>query len=261
MPPLITLSFKPSRAKDFPDILRRCRKFKHFSKGEDYTLEITGANEILEHWLDFMALATRLPQLAGSSATFMGDPVIPFKPDFFYKIQDSLYNCYHKGYKQTPLRHTFCDGKWGCRQVNTIAKSHPMSRWDLHGHWYGIGHFEGDIWKVDKQVIYQILLNEAEIKYLKACPLFSEKRIWEFIDQLPDEIIIDENWEVLTRKELTKNGFKEIPYSIVPKEIDVDDSPIVAKKDKSRSILDFENMSEDDMNDFLDEWMKGWGVN
>ena len=259
MPPLITLTFKHSRAKDFPDILRRCRNFKRFSKGDGYTLEIADANELLERWYDFMALATRLPQLAGSSATFMGDPVIPFKPEFFYKIQSSLYYCYHKGYKQTTLRHTFCDGDWGCRQLVNLMKVHSMSQWDMHRHWYRIGHFEGDIWKVDKQVIYQVLLNEAEIKCLKVCPSFSEDRIMEFVDQLPEEIIIDENWTVLTQKELTKDGFKEIPFSIVPKEIDVDDSPIVAKKEKSRSIMDFENMSEDDMNDFLDEWMKRRG--
>ena len=43
MPPL---TFKNSRAKDFPDILDRCRNFKRFSKEDIYSLKKTDANEL-----------------------------------------------------------------------------------------------------------------------------------------------------------------------------------------------------------------------
>lgn len=256
MPSLISITFRHSRAKDFPDILRRRKNFDRFFKGEVYTLEINEPNELLSKWNDFMAIATRIPQLAGSSASFMGEPVIPFKPDFFYKIQDSLYYCYHKGYKQTIFRDRYCTGDWGCRQLTGVVKEHVVNRWELERHWYRLGKFEGGVWKVDKTAIYRALMNEVGLKLLDICPAFNEERVMDLINNLPDEIIIDHNWTVLKRKELTKDGFREIPFSIVPKEIKVEDSPIDLKEEEPLPELDVENMTEDEINDFLDEWLE-----
>jgi hypothetical protein len=261
MPPIIKLQFRHSRAVDFKDILTRCRKFKGYSHDDEYHLVISDTTELLNNWLDFSAIFNRIVKLSGSSGWFMGEPIVPFKSEFFYKLQDSLHYCYQNGYKQTSFRSTFCNGDWGCKQLNSLQKHHSPSRWDMSFHWYRYGKFEGDIWKIDKGQILQILKTEAEIKLLAACPAFSNERIEEFVNQLPDEIEVNESWKVVTRQELTREGFKEVPMYIIPKDIEVIEEEIKGGLQKEIGRISFtqkrvEDMNEDELNDFLDNYNK-----
>jgi hypothetical protein len=245
---LIKLSFPHSKAKFFPDLLKRCESFDTFSKSDLYQIEINEVSELLKNWSDFMVIATRLPKLKGSSAWLMDEPVLPFKPEFFYKIQDSLYYCYNEGYKQTSHQGLYCEGEWGCKQLNEMTKYHSDNRWDMARHWYRYGKFDGLIWKVDKGAIFHALRLESKNKKLNICPAFDIQKIKDEVDRLPDEIVLDDNWTILTRTELTVDGFKEVPFAIIPVDIDVYDEPIEP--------VDWSTKSEKEINDFLDRWLK-----
>lgn len=253
MKSLIEFHFYKSRSKDYPEIMRRCKSFENFAPGltasDKNQLSIITVNEVLNNWPDFMYIATSLPKIKGSSAIFMGENVIPFTNELFYKIQDSLWYCFEKGYNQTSHQSQHCDSEWGCKQLTELYRFHSDDKWVMANHWYRMGRFDSDLkWKIDKGAILQVLRNEAERKKLLSCPVFSLQKVKEIVNELPDEIIIDENWTVLTRTELTKDGFKQIPFSIIPSEIEVEDTLIEQ--------YDWDKMSENEINEFLDKWLK-----
>ncbi len=259
MEPLIQIHFRKSRAKDFPDIIKRCKHFDDFTQGDVNKLSIGSVNELMNNWADFMVIATRVPNFVGSRAWFMGDEIVPFKPDFFYSLQDTLQYCY-KGFKETSYIKTFCLHDWGCRRLSSIRKEiDPADKWTFHMHWYRYGHFEGDRWLIDKGSILNVLKREAQNNYLNACPAFDFERVKKAVDKLPDEIELNEQWQILKRTELKKDGFIEVPFSIAPAWIEPnEDNPGhlqfeigVGVKVKKR--IDPENMTEEEINQFLDE--------
>ena len=101
-------------------------------------------------------------------------------------------------------------------------------------HWYRYGYFKGDKWIIDKGSILNILKREAEKNYLNACPAFDFKNVEKAVNDLPDEIELNENWQILTRTELRENGFVEVPFSIAPvwAELEEDENPIEDKNKK-----------------------------
>lgn len=249
--PLIEFHFFKSRSKDYPDVIRRCNHFDDFAKAKDdkdmNRLVIYSASELLEHWSDFMVIATRIPKFAGSAAWFMGETVYPFKNEFFYKIQDSLYYCYNNGYEQTSLIN-HCESDWGCKQITDMTRYHSNDIWLMARHWYRYGKFEESVWKVDKGAILHALETEAKEKRLEVCPVFSLLSLKRYVDTLPNEILVDDRWNVLTRTELTRDGLKEIPFGIVPAQIEVDNNIIEP--------IDWSTKTEEEMNHFLDRWLK-----
>jgi hypothetical protein len=62
-------------------------------------------------------------------------------------------------------------------------------------YWYNIGHREGNIWKIDKDKIREILLKESSFLELNRCPVFDFTDVECKIDSLVDEIVPDGiNW-------------------------------------------------------------------
>lgn len=120
--------------------------------------------------------------------------------------------------------------------------------WTIARQWYRHGNFEESVWKVDKGAILHALETEAEEKRLKVCPVFSILSIKQCIETLPDEILMDDRWRILTRTEITKDGFKDIPYGIEPVRIEVDNNTIEP--------IDWNAKSNDEINYFLDRWLK-----
>ena len=252
MKPLIQFHFYKSRSKDYPEIIRRCKSFEDFVQGKTGSdknqLSISTVNEVLNNRPGFMYIATSLPKIKGSSAIFMGENVIPFTNELFYKIQDSLYYCYQNGYNETSFQSAHCESDWGCKLLTDTTRFHTDNIWAMARHWYRYGRFEESVWKVDKTAIAHALLTEAKNKRLAVCPMFNLAQVKEYVETLPDEILIDERWTVLTRTELTRDGFKEIPFGIVPADIRVHDEPL--------GPIDWGAKSEEEINEFLDKWLK-----
>ena len=67
-----------------------------------------------------------------------------------------------------------------------------------------IGHFEGDIWIVDKERIMQILTSETTTKNLNLCKHFQTDKIEKTVENLPDKIDVTEDgeWEYKYREAL-----------------------------------------------------------
>ncbi len=265
MTPLIEFHFYKSRAKDYPDLISRCKHFESFTQAkeprEKNKLVINSVNELMNNWPSFMAIATRVPLMVGSQGWFMGDEIVPFKPDFFYQIQDAIEYCY-RDYRASNFQDEFCNSDWGCRKLSSIQKHiNPEDRWTFHMHWYKYGHFEGDKWVIDKGAIMSILKKEAENNYLEACPVFDFKNVEKAVAELPNEIELNDNWQILTRTELKKDGFIEVPFSIAPAWIEPekdDPAEYQTKSDRKLNIKDIDTtyLTNDEINDLIDLYRK-----
>ena len=85
---------------------------------------------------------------------------------------------------------------WGCKWLHTVMRHERFGR--HHGiHWYKMGPFDGEIQYIDKQDIKDKLSEEAKIKCLQLCPMFSFNKVIHYVDELPNQIdpTIDDNWE------------------------------------------------------------------
>jgi hypothetical protein len=260
MEPLIKIHFQKLRAKDYPDIIKRCKHFSIFTQRDKNELEISSVNELMRHWTDFMAIATRVTQFFSSRGWFMGDEIIPFKSDFFFKIQDTIEYCY-KGYHETSYQSHYCKSDWGCKRLMSIRKEiNSSDKLTSQKHWYRYGHFEGGHWLIDKGAILSALKKEAESNFLEACPVFDFEKIKKAVDELPDEIELNDQWQILKRTELRKEGFVEIPFSIAPAWIKIDDEKpghLLFEVDLNiKPKINPEYMTEEEINRFLDEMNK-----
>ncbi len=85
---------------------------------------------------------------------------------------------------------------WGCKWLHTVMRHGGFGR--HYGiHWYKIGPFDGEVQFIDKQDIKDKLSEEAKIKCLQLCPVFSLQIANKYVDDLPDQInpMLDDNWE------------------------------------------------------------------
>lgn len=85
---------------------------------------------------------------------------------------------------------------WGCKWLYSVMRHGRFGR--LIGvHWYTVGPFDGKVQFIDKQDIKDKLKAEAKTRCLHLCPLFSLKKAFHYVDQLPDQIDprVDSEWE------------------------------------------------------------------
>jgi len=84
---------------------------------------------------------------------------------------------------------------WGCKWLHSIMRHGRFGR--HHGlPWYKVGPFDDNIQYIDKQAIKDKLEDEARVKCLRLCPLFSMEKAFQYVDLLPDQIDpkVDTEW-------------------------------------------------------------------
>ncbi|WP_050008424.1 ATP-binding protein [Butyrivibrio sp. WCE2006] len=108
-----------------------------------------------------------------------------------------LANCEKAKDNEVVGDHCFDINGWGCNSLEEIAfRDSGYSYYRKTKYfWYQIGKFSDGVWHVDKSRIKEMLKDEAERKHLNFCKHFSLDRIFEEVDKLSDEIIVDEQDE------------------------------------------------------------------
>ena len=115
----------------------------------------------------------------------------------------TILNC-EKSYENEILSDEFCysGAGWGCNSLSSISLRKGYYSYRSTLCWYDIGHFEGDIWIVDKERIMQILTSETTTKNLNLCKHFQIDKIEKTVENLPDKIDVTEDgeWEYKYRE-------------------------------------------------------------
>jgi hypothetical protein len=247
----IEIHFLPSRSKAYPDVLKHARLFFQFSDNPNI-LKITDVDELFGRWDDFSIVIFNATKWAGTNVFFCGKPVLPYRNDFFYTLQETK-TCY-SNFQIVCDKEGFCmAAPWGCHRIKSLEKKIT----GLYGNfWYRYGHFlNEDTWAVDKERILKILTEEAKLKMLDICPGFDVERIRHSVNKLPEMINLDENWEIEYKADITSDGMFMVPESIHHKFIE---PPKIAPGGLNIRInqVPDKKLERDEINDFLDQLLE-----
>ena len=208
----IEIHFPNSRSKNYPDVIKRARLFFNFSENPN-VLRITDVNELFGRWEDFTIVIWGATKWAGTNVFFCGSPVLPYKNDFFYTLQEIKY-CFSQ-YNSCTDKITHCpDSHWGCKRIKDTSRLIDW-RYGAGRYWYKTGKFIDDkTWKVDKKQILLNIFDEARKKMLSVCPFYDQKKIESTVDELPNTITVDNHWTIEYQSEVGRNGVTRVPKSI-----------------------------------------------
>ncbi len=198
----IKLTFNKSRSKDFATVLKHCRYFDHFWETPGHKLEIVSLEELYQKWESFNLVYYYTRKWAGTSFSYNGTEYR--KNDMFYTIQD-LKRCYKEYREDHNDRQEFCDTfEWGCSRLKSVSKEINHS---FGPFWYDYGYFvDENRWRVDKDRIREVLMDEAKKTCAVDCPLFNEGLMNYCLFNIPDEIFIDGVKWKKTYKQEWKDG-------------------------------------------------------
>lgn len=131
------------------------------------------------------------------------------------------------GYHNSPLPELYCNLHdnavgWSCKHLKSINRYLPKSGYSYYSNpfWYQFGKFDGEnLWVIDKSRIHKALMQEAEQERVTICDVFSEKKINEIIENLPDEINLSESdeWEIEYYEVEDGSIAEKKPFRIKPK--------------------------------------------
>ena len=262
--PLIEITFPNSRSKTFPEVIKHCKLFDEFTIGERNVLRIYDVREIYGRWDDFTYVIYNVAKYSGSRLFYKGEPILPFKNDFYYTVMDTLHSCYYKGYKKENAAEDYCKSDWGCLRINSITKSTLKYEWGIPLHWFRFGYFKDEAWVIDKDKIKNIFKQEAEAKRLDICPVFSLEKVFKIVDSLPEKIELDDNWMIEYETQLTEKGFVNVPVAIYPRIFDELPKPQSPKTGITIEIgrvtpepqKPVDEMSGDELDSYIDEMLK-----
>lgn len=204
----IEICFPVSRSKNYKEVLKNARLFNGFSTDPNI-LSITDIDELFGRWENFAIVLHYSTKWTGTVVYFQKKAILPYTHRLFYFLQEIKY-CY-KGFQTAVDKTGYCSGNnWGCQKLNFFEKRLP----GYGNKWYRIGKFEDNSWVVDKEKLKTIMQEEAKMKILPCCPVFNFERVESKINELPDTIKLDENWEVDFEAVVTHTGIVQIPVSI-----------------------------------------------
>lgn len=245
----IEIRFKKSTSKLYKEVLRSCRHFSGFEEGDPNILVIPDADSLYSQWEEFNHIFHTVKRWAGCTVLYNGKPLAPYKnlSDWFYSIQD-IYYCYFRNYKRSYDKQNYCKdgGCWGCMKLKSIVRYIQPTFFPLN-YWYNYGSFISDnVWKINKDQIRMILLEEAYQKRLEICPQFSNDIIEPLINRLPNTLFIDNfNWKIRYTSDYLENGPVDIREGIEHMELERRVYPIV--RSLQDEVIPFETSPEKDV--------------
>lgn len=194
-------------------MVKLSQQLGHLEEGEVNTLNLT-AEDILNSWDAFNAINHYAKSWA--SFTIIVDDVelrtYMERQKFFYAIQEAK-DCYAGMLMFPSGQYEYCRGDWSCGRLKTIGVNYFTSRIM----WYQVGTFSSaTIFRVDKERIKKIVLDDIRRQRLQACPAFDTAQILERINGLPDEIdtTVDPNWKVHSQYELRDGQYVNCPVKL-----------------------------------------------
>jgi transitional endoplasmic reticulum ATPase len=132
-----------------------------------------------------------------------------------------------KYHHNSPDRKPYCNKDdnnegWSCKLLTELIRHMPINDWHYKNgkHWYNYGHFENNLWIIDKEAIKHELVSEAKRKMIPIfCPYFDEKNIANILNEFPDNIDTDNNKDWSAREIDVDTGYsvEKQRVGIIPK--------------------------------------------
>ena len=210
---LVEIYIPHSRSVIYREVINRATR-TGFYNSESQILTFKNILQIFQWWEYFSYIIWSSQKWAGFMVTVNEKIILPFNNNFFFNLQDVKHCWYNR--QQSKYSLDFCEHDcFGCQRLHSVIRHvypgiMPFQSWYYYGRWSAV-----DRWWICKQDIVNQLTNEAEMIFVSACPSYSADRINTEVSKLPDEIVINENWQIVFRPEIGATGYQLIPVSIV----------------------------------------------
>lgn len=205
----LQIKFTKSKSLSYGKAVRIAERFSDYN---DHLVTIT--SETLERDIGYLKpLWDIISRWKSTEVCLDGEPI--------HKMFDVIWPlCCYQRYKKTVVQQFYCQVSaylpgWGCKHLAAINLHEEKFSLPEEIKWYQLGHFfTGTIWKIDKAELAKLLKREADLKYLRLCPLYSWEKIQATINWLPNEIDTesDPNWQIQYNPDITN----PVPVSIMP---------------------------------------------
>lgn len=196
---IIKIVFYKSSSKFYDSVCTNCGIFENFIQNKSENILTLTFEELKEHFFELKHIMLTIKNWSKT------EYYIDEKEATISDIDNlfTILNC-EKSYENEILSDEFCysGAGWGCNSLSSISLRKGYYSYRSTLCWYDIGHFEGDIWIVDKERIMQILTSETTTKNLNLCKHFQIDKIEKTVENLPDKIDVTEDgeWEYKYRE-------------------------------------------------------------
>ena len=192
---MIKLIIYKSSSKYYDQVCLICEKFNSYSYTEEKNVLEIDLSEFKEKRNEFNSIYNIIKNWQKTEYYINNNKVNKYELEKFIEIIDC-----DNYYKLDNKDEEFCysDYGWGCRFINSILlrdSDYRYRYYDRDNVWYQFGHFENEIWVVDKDAIKKKIYSEIKEKNLKLCSHFDISRIDKSISLLPDKIVVEETEE------------------------------------------------------------------
>lgn len=204
------LQFRKSKSKNFPEALKLAQEFGAEYDGTTVTLEIS---DLLNAYMQIRTLFGLIQNWRSTSATYNGKPVQPYQ---FILQAHWIGDCYDEA-----LLGRSCGTGWECLKLNNVKYDLPVCFFKSHRYWYQFGEWKGKKWIINKQDIFNTLLNYANSKGISLCPFFDETKLQFIVGNLPDFLIADGvTFETVFADKYFNGEILQVPVGIKHLQID-----------------------------------------
>jgi len=184
---MYSLSFKKNKSKYFPAALAFAKELNCEFIGDKIFINIA-EQQLLGSYNIIRQLFALIQNWKSTAATYKGAKVHPYQ-FIFHTHQIAL--CESRSIKDAKNCLTMhSNPAWSCHKLDFI-------KYEIGGFgdykksnrfWYNFGHFKGDLWIIDKEIILEKLLEHASKKGIDICSFFDVNKIRFAVNNLPDSI-------------------------------------------------------------------------
>jgi transitional endoplasmic reticulum ATPase len=219
--PELLFKFGHSKSGKYKEAISLAAQFTNFEKAtEDDPVNIIRLPA--DEWFDkkrvFDDLYALVSHWKDTCVTLNGNDIKPH--EFFWKF-NTVIKC-SKDYEDAIDKIHYCcisgsfEG-WGCKLLDDIDRHLSKTASYAMKYWYTFGRFVSEgIWKVDKPLLKDYLIKEAEEKNLSYCKHFSLEKALTIVDGLPDEIDTHGSawWEIDYREDFEGAAILKQPIGV-----------------------------------------------
>jgi hypothetical protein len=209
----IDIYIPESKSRLYASVISRAKSTEYYDENTGL-FSVPGLLKLFTVWDDFRYIIWTSQKWAGFTVQINNRPVMPYSNDYFYYLQDLYYCIRNRVVDESGPEYCVQSG-WGCRLVNGINRMIGNTNYNVTP-WYKFGKFtNSENWQINKTAIFTVLRTQAEETMCAYCPYFDINRTIQNIDSLPDNLILDEKWQILYNIDYNKTGSAAyIPVSI-----------------------------------------------